>query len=791
LAALKLGSKKSIVLSIPCVYLVLLLSALWGFPNSSFMPVNMGIGYVGTQATFLRSAKSAVEMGELFGQAMGAFSYAFSMENLLKVGYTMGLVSSTTTKLFIEDSALIQLACWALAIFLVGYLPARIRHRYRETIAALSFAIVVAGYWMACEISRVEFNLLILAAYAGSVALVGISDYRHVYFTQERTIIKDEKTRKFGKFGIQDMSTSFGDESLADFGGYESVKEEIKETIVWPVQQKELTVAYGIKPPKGVLLFGPPGTGKTMLMRVLSKELDMGFYYVKCSEILSQWYGESERNLSEIFAVARKNAPCVLFFDEIDSIGKKRGTYGTDDVAPRILSLMLEEMDGIRSAKEAIIVGATNVPHLLDPALLRPGRFDKVIYMPLPDEEAREEIFKVSCKGIPLAQDVDFARLAKIAVRYSGADIANVCREAARHAAREAMKTDRIVPVEMKHFVEVLEAMKPSVTLSQLQDYDTFKVDFERRGGVMRKKEDDKGVRWKDVVGLQEVQKALVEAVEVPLLHADLVKEYNVHPPTGVLLFGPPGCGKTLIVKAASHEMKVTFISVSGAELLKQGYEGAVKTIRETFNRARENSPAIIFMDEMEAIAPERGGGSSQVIETVVSQLLNEMDGVKNLPDVVVVGATNKPSMIDPALMRPGRFDKIMFIPPPDEKARKEIFELNLEEAPKDASVNLGQLARITGGFTGADIASICQEAKMVLVRRRIAGEKNVRLRMIGSNWSSTKCPFLPAGKNWRPQFSLRRKIGEPGCRIDAAADYWGWHRRCLILEQGFQSMTR
>ncbi|VVC04440.1 VCP-like ATPase [Candidatus Burarchaeum australiense] len=630
-------------------------------------------------------------------------------------------------KLLFQDSALVQLTAWGITLFLVAFLPARLKGENAQVLSSLSLVLVAGGYYLACGISRQPFNVMIFAYIVGTVVIVALLERGHIKVSREMMVMKEEKTKKFGKFGIEDLSTSAGAENLESVGGYEDLKDELTETIVWPMKKKELAIAYGIRPPKGVLLFGPPGTGKTLIMRALAKELDVGFYYVKCSELLSQWYGESEKNISELFAVARKNAPCILFFDEIDSIGKRRDKYSADDVAPRIMSLFLQELDGFRTKASVIVIGATNVPNMLDSALLRPGRLDKIIYMPLPDVKAREEIFKVHSKKMPIAEDVDFGKLAELSERYSGADIANICVEAARAAAKSAAKTGNMEPVSMADFRRVLKVLKPSVSLASLEDYEKFRVDFERRSGAVKAEEEpeklERQVKWEDVVGLDDVKRTLLEAIELPLLHEDLIKQFKVKPAKGLMLFGPPGCGKTMIVKAATSELKATFLQISGADLLKEGYEGAVQVIKETFNRAKENPPALIFIDEIEAIAPTRGLYAGHLTESIVAQLLNEMDGVKELKNVMLVGATNKPNMIDPALMRPGRFDKIMYIPPPDERARKQIFRNCLADLDL-MDIDLDVVAQKTEGFSGADIVSVCQAARMDLVRAKLRSEE-------------------------------------------------------------------
>jgi len=730
LASLYAGSRRSLSISLPAVFFILLLSTVWGVQNNAFMPVrDIAQNYPQENDYLMHNLKPEVPLRELPQTAFESMGGLLGQRAVEGLNPAIAMIMGNSFKLLFADTALLQIAYWAVALFLVAWLPPRLKGvsaRSGQLLSSLALFIAAGGYYFVAQEAGQIFDQAVFAYVIGTVALVGVLERGNVGVSRELAVMKREKTGKFGRLGIEDLSTSAGVESLADVGGYEDVKDELMETIVWPMKRKELAIAYGIKPPNGILLFGPPGTGKTMLMRALAKELDVGFYYVKCSELLSQWYGESEKNVTELFNIARKNAPCILFFDEIDAIGKKREMYSADDVAPRIMSLFLQEMDGFKTRADVIVIGATNVPQMLDSALLRPGRVDKIIYMHLPDTKAREEIFHVHAAKMPLDENVDFEKLAQITERYSGADIANICTEAARQAARTAAKTNEIEPVAMEDFKKVIKSMKPSVSIAALEDYDRFRVDFERRTGGFKEPEEDvekkaRKITWKDVVGLDDVRQALLEAIEIPLLHEELMKQYKITPSKGLLLFGPPGCGKTMIVKAAAGELNATFLQMSGADLLKRGYGEAVQVIKETFNRAKENAPALIFIDEVESIAPARGMYSSQISENIVAQLLNEMDGVKELKNVMLIGATNKPAMIDPALLRPGRFDKIMYIPAPDGRARKEIFKNNLGGMDL-MDVDLDALAQKAEGFSGADIVSVCQEAKMEMVRGRIKG---------------------------------------------------------------------
>ena len=1226
LAGLLVGSKKGALVTAITVTTVLVLSAIWQTQNEGFMVYNPKAFermYQGSSQVFLalKLAKPEPFPTELGNEFKNGLAGMFNWGDVTR--YLNDAIIAVTNSffiLFVNDSAALQVVLWTVAVFIIGYVPGRVKWKNKNTIASLASILILIAIAISTFLSQVSFNLLAIPSTIIAIGIVYLLEKRGIDLSREIMVIKEEKMAKFAKFGLQDLSLARGVERLADVGNYEQTKKELIETIVVPMQKKELQVAYGLKPPKGVLLFGPPGTGKTMLMRALSRELDIGFYYVKVSEILSQWYGESlpydeqllvmeegmvrreaigriveerrpvrvaafdekgrvvfadvkahikhrstspiyevrtktgrrikvtgyhslftlrggsvvsvptselvpgksfiavprsipapehgieqidflsalsaedhglsvrggdkhvkdavarigpgracellglkrvydlnrrlrtgmgfpvagfvrlikaaglkydaeelricvrtaslparieiddefatflglwvargsykgqhvvristsvegldriiaickrfgnttvyrkgseadiyissrplfvllryvlgleheeerkrlpdfalsmdnarlasllrgyfsgagtvyhnqhgvgtiecgtvsprladdlqyallrfgivarvlripaqersaefyrvlfegmddlrrfgtigfidrgrqtrlgelagtgwtrsaqipidtrlpglladklpsriasgsagvgiprtvdwseeemfpaalyeesgiyfdevvaitrvedaeyvydvsvepcqnfiggsggifahnsERNITEIFNIARQNAPCILFFDEVDSIGKKREYYSADDVAPRLLSVMLTEMDGFKSEKPVIIVGATNVPHMLDAALLRPGRFDKIIYMPLPDKKGRKKIFQVHTKNLPLAPDIDFDKLAEKSDRYSGADIKNLVTEAARRAAMLAQQADRVIPITMNDFIEVMETIKPSVGISLLEDYERFRLEFERRAMPEERKKAEKPVTWKDVVGLDDVREALLEAIELPLLHEDLLKEYKVTPIKGILLFGPPGCGKTMIVKAAANELNATFLFLSGADLLKMGYEGALRSIRETFNRAKERAPALIFIDEIETIAPARDiAASSPLGKEIVGQFLNELDGVKELKNVLFIGATNRPDIIDTALLRPGRFDKIMFIHPPLYEGRQEIFRKNLEGIPLSHDVNFEELSKKTDGFTGADLVSICQEAKMRLVRGRLAGKR-------------------------------------------------------------------
>ncbi len=733
-SAFKLGAKRSLMVTLPAVYVVLLLSAIWGVDNGAFMYINQD-----TYSEIREMVPSEIIMPmkdylpiistfQVFPKSLASF-FDWGVLHYMSSIISMGI--KTTLTLFFSDIGLLQIISFGGIIYFSSLLPGIIRHDYEQTLASLIYWILIPLTYFFSQITGNPFNPLIIVGVLFTTLVTYYLDKKKFYIAGQTSATLRERESKFAKAGVpvQDLGLA-SKTKLSDIGGYEDVKKELSNAILLPLQRKELSAAYNIKPPKGLLLFGPPGTGKTMLMTALAKEMEVGFYYVKASDLLNQYIGESEKNVAKIFDTARKNSPSVLFFDEIDALAAVRST-SSHEAGRKLLNTILVEMDGLQSESNVLVVGATNAPHILDKAILRPGRLDKIIYMHLPDEKARKKIFKVHTREVPLDKNINFDKLAKITERFSGADIKNICQEATRLAFNEANISNEIEPVKMEHFNKVIKSLRPSTTLSMLDEYERFKLDFERRVKTeeedVKKDEEGKLVKWKDVIGHKEVKVILKESIEMPLLHEDLFKQYDVKPSKGLLMFGPPGCGKTLMAKAVANEMEVNMIVLSGADMLKKGYEGAITIIKENFNRARENTPAIIFIDEIESIAPSRDLYNSKYVEDVVTQFLQEMDGMKELKGVFLIGATNKPDMIDKALMRPGRLDKIVFIPPPLPEQRAEMFKTFLGKVPV-AKLDYEELAEGSEGFTGADIKSVCQEAKMELVRRATKGEKDAEI---------------------------------------------------------------
>ncbi|WP_456329853.1 CDC48 family AAA ATPase [Archaeoglobus sp.] len=510
----------------------------------------------------------------------------------------------------------------------------------------------------------------------------------------------------------EEVKRAVPDVTYEDIGGLKRELRLVREMIELPLKHPELFQKLGIEPPKGVLLYGPPGTGKTLIAKAVANEVDAHFIPISGPEIMSKYYGESEQRLREIFEEAKENAPSIIFIDEIDSIAPKREEV-TGEVERRVVAQLLALMDGLEARGDVIVIAATNRPDAIDPALRRPGRFDREIEIGVPDKEGRKEILEIHTRKMPLAEDVDLEELAEMTNGFVGADLEALCKEAAMHALRRVLPEIDIeaeeIPAEVlenlkvtrEDFLEALKNIEPSAMREVLVEVPN--------------------VRWEDIGGLEHAKQELMEAVEWPLKYPEVFKAANIKPPRGILLFGPPGTGKTLLAKAVANESNANFISVKGPELLSKWVGESEKHVREMFRKARQVAPCVIFFDEIDSLAPRRGGiGDSHVTERVVSQLLTELDGLEELKDVVVIAATNRPDMIDPALLRPGRLERHIYIPPPDKKARVEIFKIHLRGKPLADDVDIEKLAERTEGYSGADIEAVCREAGMLAIRELI-----------------------------------------------------------------------
>ncbi|MDT7875441.1 MAG: CDC48 family AAA ATPase [Sulfolobaceae archaeon] len=497
-----------------------------------------------------------------------------------------------------------------------------------------------------------------------------------------------------------------------DIGGMKHIIQKIRELVELPLKHPELFKRLGIEPPKGILLYGPPGVGKTLLAKAVANETEAYFTSINGPEIMSKFYGESEQRLREIFEDAKKHAPAIIFIDEIDAIAPKRDEV-IGEVERRVVAQLLTLMDGLESRGNVIVIAATNRPNAVDPALRRPGRFDREIEIPLPDKQGRLEILQIHTRSMPLAKDVDLQKLADMTHGYTGADLAALVREAAMNALRRYLQMidlsqDKIPP-------EILEKMEVNM--------DDFLKAFKDivPSGLREIYVEVPEVHWGDIGGLEEVKEELREVVEYPLKYREVYETVGIEPPKGILLFGPPGTGKTMLAKAVATESGANFIAVRGPEILSKWVGESEKAIREIFRKARQAAPTVIFFDEIDAIAPMRGyAHDSGVTERIVNQLLAEMDGIVPLNKVVVIAATNRPDILDPALLRPGRFDRLIYVPPPDKGARVEILKVHTRSVPLAEDVSLEEIAEKTEGYTGADLAALVREATLRAIREQM-----------------------------------------------------------------------
>ncbi len=502
-----------------------------------------------------------------------------------------------------------------------------------------------------------------------------------------------------------------------DIGGLSAEIKKVREMIELPMKHPELFERLGVEAPKGVLLHGPPGTGKTLLARALASETNAHFETLSGPEIMSKYYGESEERLRQLFKTAEENAPSIILIDEIDSIAPKREEV-TGEVERRVVAQLLALMDGLESRGKVVIIGATNRPDALDPALRRPGRFDREIEIGVPNREARLEILQIHTRGMPLSSDVDLGKLADITHGFVGADLAALAREAGMRALRRVLpeldlEVESIpaeilnkIEVTMADFMDALRDLEPSAMREVLVE--------------------SPNVHWSDIGGLNQAKQELMEAVEWPLTYPKIFEHMNATPPKGILLYGPPGTGKTLLAKAVATESQANFISVKGPEFLSKWVGESERAVRETFRKAKQAAPAVVFFDEIDAIAPMRSSGTadSHVTERVISQILSEMDGLEPLHNVIVIAATNRPDIIDPALLRPGRFDRMIEIGPPDEAARLEILKIHTAKRPLADDVDLADIAKRTENYSGADLAAVCSEAVMLAIREYVLSGK-------------------------------------------------------------------
>ncbi|MBS3116638.1 CDC48 family AAA ATPase [Candidatus Woesearchaeota archaeon] len=505
-----------------------------------------------------------------------------------------------------------------------------------------------------------------------------------------------------------------------DIGGLGEEITKVREMVELPLKHPEIFERLGTEAPKGVLLHGPPGTGKTLLAKAVASETNSHFILINGPEIISKFYGESEQNLRKKFEEAEQNAPSIIFFDEIDAIATKREeTRG--DVEKRVVAQLLGLMDGMKSRGKVIVIAATNMPNLLDPALRRPGRFDREIEIGVPDKEGRLEILKIHTRNMPLEKNTNFKEIARITHGFVGADLNSLAKEAAMIVLRRILPQLKAEGIEEGESIpkEILE----KIMISQKDFLEALKV---VRPSAMREVlVETPDVSWEDIGGLDDVKEKLKEAVEWPLKKPEIFKRLGIRPPRGILLYGPPGTGKTLLAKAVAKESEANFILVNGPSLLSKWVGESEKAVREIFRKARQTAPTILFFDEIDALVPKRSSNTdSHVQERVVNQMLTEMDGLESLNDVVIIGATNRPDIVDPAFLRQGRFDRIILTPVPNEEGRKKIFKIYISKMAVAKDVDVDSLASKTAGYVGADIEGICREAGMITLRKDIKAKE-------------------------------------------------------------------
>jgi len=532
---------------------------------------------------------------------------------------------------------------------------------------------------------------------------------------KQSVIITDQTEVVLNSEAVEIKEEALPEVTYEDIGGLEDEIKKVREMIELPLKHPEIFERLGVEPPKGVLLHGPPGTGKTLLAKAVANETNAHFILINGPEIMSKFYGQSEENLRKKFEEAEKNAPSIVFIDEIDAIATKREeTKG--EVERRVVAQLLALMDGLKSRGKVVVIAATNVPNILDPALRRPGRFDRELEIGVPNKEGRLNILKIHTRNMPFDKDVNLKEFAAVTHGFVGADLAALAKEAAMIVLRRILPDlgygkDEPLPNEIleklcvgkKDFRDALKVVRPSALREVFVEVPN--------------------VKWTDVGGLEGVKQELIEAVDWPLKYPDAFKRLGVRPPRGILLYGAPGTGKTMLAKAVANESKANFIAVKGPELLSKWVGESEKAVREVFKKARQTAPTIIFFDEIDSLAPRRGmSNDSGATERVVNQILTEIDGLEGMSDILVIGATNRPDMIDTALLRPGRFDRIILTPVPDLKARLETFKVHTKNMPlKD--VNIEELAEKTEGYVGADIEAVCREAAMLALREIITAK--------------------------------------------------------------------
>ncbi len=733
IAVLVIGYKRAMIMSVLLIIAIVSLSAVTGVQNSSYIIYNATYAHSKVVSQFVepfvvpsKPGLNIFNFASGFGQAYSTFTGNPVVSSTTEVtGSIVGAFGVTPAPYAAEMIVLIVMA------FGIDSLAYASRSKFRgshSSVIGAAYPLVAVALSLATEQSIPYYFAAI--SYAIAPIILYLLEFNNIKIVNILDIRKQDLRMKFGE-AFEDLEAGNVNETFDDIANYAATKRELIDAVLAPIEERAISKAYNVRPAKGILFFGPPGTGKTLMMRALANEIHAGFFYVKASNLISAFPGETEKMLSNIFSIAKKNSPCVLFFDEIDSIAPSRSRAAVGDVNRQALSQLLVEMDGFQKTSNVILVGATNAPNLLDAAVMRPGRFDKVIYLPPPDYNARKQIFQLYLGKLPVSKDIDLDKLSEETERYTGADIKVLCETTAQKVAQEASTRHTVLEITEEDIMERIKATKPSVSMSQIEQYRKFRLDFERSVyGQKGEEAEGQETSMRDVVGLEEAKKAISDAIELPLAHPDLIKKYNIKSVNGILIFGPPGTGKTMLVNAIKSEMKgITMLELNGAELVDQGIERATATINETFDRAKSNTPAVILLDEVEELILKRGS-ASEFSAQVTSTMLREMDSASKITNVIVIGTTNRPDAIDSAALRPGRFDKLVFVRPPSKAERSTLFKDNLKGVPLGDDVDFNELAEKSSGYTGADIYHVCREAKTAALDKTVKSGEESKVMM-------------------------------------------------------------
>ena len=564
-------------------------------------------------------------------------------------------------------------------------------------------------------------------------------------------IIKQETALHISEHVTEEEERGANYLTYEDVGGLDREIQRVREMVELPLRHPSLFKRLGIDPPKGVLLRGPPGCGKTLLARAVAHESEAHFISINGPEVMSKFYGESEKKLRKLFIEAEEKSPSIIFIDEIDAIAPKRETV-TGEVERRVVAQLLALMDGLHSRGKVIVIGATNRPNSLDPALRRPGRFDREIEIKVPNEKGRREVFQIHTRNMPLDKKISLKEYSQITHGFVGADISAVCREAAMAALRRYLPK---INLESEYIdPELLEEIEITV-----KDFDQALKEV-LPSAIREVFVEIPNVKWDQVGGLEEIKQKLIEAVDWPLSHPKIFSRMGISPPKGILLYGPPGCGKTLLARAVATESKANFISIKGPELLSKWVGESEKGLREVFRKAKMAAPCIVFFDELDSMAPSRGRYTSDsgVTEKVLSQFLTELDGLEGMKDIVVIAATNRPDILDPALIRPGRIDRILLVPAPDEKGRLEILKIFTKNMPLSSNLKAKDIIDIIDeGFSGADIETLCREAAMIALRENIRARK-VTIEHFKEARKDVQATITPEIIKWYEEFGQKLK---------------------------------